>query len=118
MQVGSEIVYLIAGEQATIDCELGKILRSTLPPAGNIKGWFDRRFVFDDVQLSEVLPILEHAYDVQIELENKVLEKCRLRTHFEDEPIEHVMEVIAETFSLQLTFKNGRYSLDGTGCGQ
>jgi len=118
VQSGTEIIYLVAGEQVSIDCQSGTLKRSTLPPSGNIKGWFDRRFVFDDVPLSEVLPVLEKAYHVSIELKNQELGKCRLHTHFNDESIEQIMVVIAETFSLQIENKNGRYLLDGAPCGQ
>lgn len=113
---GGEVIYLTMGEQASIDCVTGTILRSKLPVSGNVKGWFDRRFVFDDVPLSEVLPILEKAYDVRIELKNKDLGKCRLTTRFPDVSLEQAIAVIAETFSLQVENIQGRYLLNGAGC--
>jgi ferric-dicitrate binding protein FerR (iron transport regulator) len=113
---GGEVIYLTVGEQASIDCVSGAILRSKLPPSGNVKGWFDRRFVFDDVPLSEVLPILEKAYDARIELKNKELGKCRLTTRFPDISLEQAIAVIAETFSLQVENNQGRYLLNGAGC--
>ncbi|MDO8368526.1 MAG: FecR domain-containing protein [Saprospiraceae bacterium] len=117
VQIGRQIEFLNAGEQATIDCSSGEILRSQLLPSGNVKAWFDRRFVFDDVPLSEVIPILEKTYNVQIELKNKDLGTCRLHTRFNNESIERIMSLIAETFSLQIESNNGRFSLDGAGCG-
>lgn len=116
VQIGSQIIFLNAGEQASIDCSSGQILRSNLPPSGNVKAWFDRHFVFDDVPLSEVIPILERAYNVRIELKNKDLGNCRLRTRFNDESISRVLSLIAETFSLKIDSDNGRYLLDGAGC--
>jgi transmembrane sensor len=118
VQSGSEIVYLNAGEQASIDCSSGQIQQRKLAPSSNVKGWVDRRFVFDDVPLSEVIPILEDAYHVHIELKNKNLANCRLHTRFNDETIERVMELIAETFSIQIENNNGHYLLNGNGCGQ
>lgn len=118
VQSGGETIYLLAGEQVSIDCQSGRLQRSTLPASGNISGWIDRRFVFDDVPLSEVLPLLQKSYGVRIELKNKELGKCRLHTHFNDESIEQVVSVIAETFSLQIENKNGRYFLDGPACNQ
>jgi len=116
VQIGTQIIFLNAGEQASIDCSNGAILRSSLPPAGNVKAWFDRRFIFDDVPLSEVIPILEKAYDVQIELKNKNLGNCRLHSRFNNEPISRVLSLIAETFSLKIESNNSRYLLDGLGC--
>lgn len=116
VQIGTQIIYLNAGEQATIDCSNGEILRSSLPPAGNVKAWFDRRFIFDDVPLSEVIPILEKAYNVQIELKNKNLGNCRLHSRFNNEPISRVLSLISETFSLKIESNNSHYLLDGPGC--
>lgn len=114
---GNETVFLTMGEQASIDCQSGIITRSVLPSGGNVKGWLDRRFVFDDVPLAEVLPIISNAYGVSIELQNPKLGACRLHTRFNDEPIERVLELIAETFSLQIENRNGRFYLNGAGCG-
>ncbi|MBK6996842.1 MAG: FecR domain-containing protein [Lewinellaceae bacterium] len=116
VQIGPQIIFLNGGEQATIDCSNEQIIRSKLPPSGNVKAWLDRRFVFDDVPLSEVIPILEKAYNVQIELINKDLGNCRLHAPFNDESIERVLGLIAETFSLKVTSNNGRFLLDGAGC--
>jgi len=116
VQIGRQIIFLNAGEQATIDCSNEQIIRSKLLPSGNVKAWFDRKFVFDDVPLSEVIPILENAYNVKIELKNKDLGNCRLHAPFNNEPIERVLDLIAETFSLKVTSSSGIYLLDGAGC--
>ena len=116
VQIGRQIIFLNAGEQATVDCSNEQIVRSSLLPSGNIKAWLDRRFVFDDVPLSEVIPILEKVYNVQIELQNKDLGNCRLHAPFNDESIERVLGLIAETFSLKVTSNNGHFLLEGAGC--
>lgn len=118
VQRGSQVIFLGAGEQAVIDCNSGQITRSTVTQTSNIKGWIDHRFVFDDVPLSEVVAILSKAYDVPIELNNKALGDCRLRARFNDEPIDRIINVIAETFSLEITHESDRYMLNGAGCGQ
>ncbi|MBL7828858.1 MAG: FecR domain-containing protein [Saprospiraceae bacterium] len=117
VQSGSKVIYLTAGEQATIDCFTNEITLSQVPKSGNVKGWLDRRFVFDDVPLSEVIPIINDAYGVRIELKNPALGECRLHTRFNDEPIQRIIELIADTFSLKIEARNGRIILDGTGCG-
>jgi transmembrane sensor len=116
VQSGDQVVYLSMGEEASIDCGSGVISRQKLEPVSHVKGWFDRRFVFDDVPLSEVLPIIEKAYYTRIELKNNTLGNCRLRTRFNDESLDRVLELIAETFNLTIENANGRYLLDGAGC--
>jgi ferric-dicitrate binding protein FerR (iron transport regulator) len=118
VQSGDQVLYLTVGDQATIDCVTGLISRKALQQASNMKGWIDRRFVFDDVPLSEVIPILENVYQVQIALKNKELGNCLLHARFNDEPIEQVLDVIKQTFSLQIENNNGRYQVDGAGCGK
>lgn len=117
VQSGSQIIFLTAGQQAVIDCGSGQILQTTLPKTTNVKGWFDRRFVFDDVPLSDVIPILEKSYGVHIVLKNKDLGNCRLHTRFTDQPLNDVMNVIKETFSLKIETQSDGYILDGEGCG-
>jgi ferric-dicitrate binding protein FerR (iron transport regulator) len=118
VQSGSQVVYLLAGEQAKIDCVSGQITRKNILATENIKGWFERRFVFDDVPLADVIAMLEDAYGVKISLKNPELGKCLLRTRFNNEPIERVILVIAETFSLKISNVNGQFQLDGSACGQ
>ncbi|MDX1910796.1 MAG: FecR domain-containing protein [Saprospiraceae bacterium] len=118
VQVGGQTFYLAAGEQAVIDCQGGQVQRSALRPSGNVSAWANRLFVFDETPLSQVIPLLESTYGVRIRLSDKVLENCRLHTRFNDEAIENIMLVIAETFSLKLNVINGDYYLEGQGCGE
>lgn len=120
VESGGQVVFLAAGEQAVIDCGSNKILKYGVAPpnsTANIKGWVDHRFVFDDVPLAEVVAVLQKAYDTKITLENPALAQCRLRARFNDEPIDRVMQLIAETFSLTLKQHEGGYRLDGQSCG-
>lgn len=117
VQSGQQTEYLSAGEQGRIDCQSGKFARTQTKPSGNESAWANHRFNFEDVPLSEVIPMLEKHYKVQINLPNKELEQCRLYVHFNNEPIERIILVIAETFSLKVKNVNGQYYLEGEGCG-
>jgi ferric-dicitrate binding protein FerR (iron transport regulator) len=116
VQNGGQTIYLVAGEQAVIDCQNGLIERKQLSPSGNVSAWANHQFVFDDVPLSEVIPILEKAYNARINLSNKELEKCRLHIRFNNEPIDRIIFLLAETFSLEIKSVNGQFYLDGPGC--
>lgn len=118
VQVGGQTFYLTTGEELVIDCRSGHVQRAPLQPSGNVSAWANRLFVFDETPLSEVIPLLESTYGVRIRLSDKVLETCRLHTRFNDEAIENIMLVIAETFSLKLNVINGDYYLEGQGCGE
>jgi transmembrane sensor len=116
VQSGTQTEFLIAGEQARIDQRNGKFERTQTKPSGNISAWANRQFVFDDVPLSEVVPMLEKNYQVKINLVNQDLANCRLQSRFNNEPIERIIVVIAETFSLEIQHRNGQYFLDGPSC--
>lgn len=109
-------VYLVAGESAIFDRKTGQISIQKMSPGSPADGWFSRRFDFDGTPLSEVLPVLEKAYNVRISLKNNELRGCKLRTRFSNEPIEQVIEVLAETFSLTVERVEGGYILNGAGC--
>ncbi|MBL7807103.1 MAG: FecR domain-containing protein [Saprospiraceae bacterium] len=107
---------LLAGDQAIIDIHTGLIEVRQTTPAENVTAWASRKFAFEDTPLSKVIPELEKVYQVKINLSNPVLEQCRLHVRFDQESIEHIMLVIAETFSLKLRVINGQYYLEGDAC--
>lgn len=116
VRMGRQTELLLAGEQASIDGQSGQITKKQQKPSSNVSAWANRRFVFDETPLSEVIPLLEKTYQVKINLANKDLARCRLHVRFNNEPIERILLVIAETFSLELKTSNGQYTLDGPGC--
>lgn len=116
VQSGKQVEYLIAGEQARINQKSGNFIRSQTKPSENVSAWVNRQFAFDDAPLSEVIPILEKNYHTKINLVNKDLSFCRLHVRFNDESIDRVIALIAETFSLEVKTLDGVYFLDGAGC--
>jgi ferric-dicitrate binding protein FerR (iron transport regulator) len=82
----------------------------------NETAWSDRRLIFDNLPLSQVIPVLEKTYQVSIVLKNKELGNCRLYSRYQDEPLERILDIIAETFSATIVVKNGVYELSGGQC--
>lgn len=115
---GQTIDVLRAGEQALVDIQTGRLRRQPLRPSDNVSAWANRRLVFDDLPLSEVLPMLEKTYGVRITLGNPSLAQCRLQARFNNEPIDRILLVISETFSLELSHADGHYQFNGTDCGE
>jgi transmembrane sensor len=113
---GDKTIDLTVGEQAIFDEKTGQFLTTKMAEKTAANDWFDRRFDFDEIPLSEVIPVLEHAYNVRISLINKELGNCKLRTRFSNEPIERILEVLSETFSLTISKRDSGYYLDGVGC--
>ncbi len=59
---------------------------------------------------------LKNMYKVDIRLENPALENCTITSEFENESIELVLEIIAETLGLTFEKKDNYYQLNGKGC--
>ncbi|MCB0795902.1 MAG: FecR domain-containing protein [Flavobacteriales bacterium] len=79
--------------------------------------WADRLVQFHEAPMSEVLATLRGVYPVEMRLASPSMGRCRLTATFDDEPIELVLEVIAETFGWTLSSDaSGAYILDGEGC--
>jgi ferric-dicitrate binding protein FerR (iron transport regulator) len=119
LRSGSQQVLLTAGQQATFDRRTGQISAISTLDNPTVATWRDGRFNFEDTPLSEVVAQLEQAYGVRIVLKNNVLEKCRVQSRYKnDEPLERILELLCDTFSLTYEQRDGVYYLDGPGCGE
>lgn len=111
---GRDTLVLTAGQHARYDRRGHRLERRTAPP---MEAWGDRILQFEDASLGEVVLRLEQLFAVRIELGNARLARCRLTATFEQEPIERILEVIAETYGLTVTrAKDNSYVLQGDGC--
>ncbi|MBK9026247.1 MAG: DUF4974 domain-containing protein [Saprospiraceae bacterium] len=68
----------------------------------NISAYSDKVFVFENAELGTVINVLNDVYDVQLGLANMDLKSCRITVTFEDEPIDDIAFVIAETLGLEI----------------
>ncbi|NQV02099.1 MAG: FecR domain-containing protein [Bacteroidia bacterium] len=80
--------------------------------------WLNQTLEFRQTPLSEVIQLLRNCYHVQIQLSNEEISSCRLTASFSAEPIELILQVIADTFSFELEQSNGTYLLTGNDCGE
>jgi len=111
---GTDSVVLVAGGYARYNKAAHLLERLAAPPA---EVWGDRIIQFQDAPMPEVLEQLQRLFSVKVRLGNDGLAKCQLTATFEDEPIDYILRVIADTYTLKLTEETpGSYVLDGTGC--
>lgn len=111
---GPDTVVLRAGEQARYDRVDHQLQRMANGP---LEHWGDRLLQFDQAPLPVVVAELQRRYGVKVELGNGPMAACRLTATFEDEPVETVLQVIADTFGLRVVhLAPGRYRLEGDGC--
>ncbi|MBL7963361.1 MAG: FecR domain-containing protein [Flavobacteriales bacterium] len=105
---------LTAGQHAIYDRTRHVLERRAAPPA---EVWGVRVLQFENAPLSLVVAQLQRIYGVQVAFSDESIGRCRLTTEFDDEPVETVLRIIAETFGLELLKESEqRYMLSGDGC--
>ena len=80
--------------------------------------WLNQELIFDGIELEKVSRILESVYDVKISFTDEETKKCLLTVNFQNANINHIMEVIAVTFELDLEHSNNNYTLKGISCAE
>jgi ferric-dicitrate binding protein FerR (iron transport regulator) len=113
METGPDTLTLTAGQHARYRRSRHLLERAPAPPA---EAWGWRILHFDRAPLDEVARQLERSYKVRLTFASASIARCALTAEFDDEPIEVILGVIADTFSLTLTRDGDRYVLNGEGC--
>ena len=74
-------------------------------------------FAFHSTDLRSVVERINEVYDSKISLDNDKIGNCRLTVSFNNEELNTIVDVIAETFALQVERKSQKeIILKGTGC--
>lgn len=113
----SASVILTAGMKGALPMDSEKPVVDLEQPPDDLF-WMNKTLDFRQIQLSEVIEILRRNYHVQIQLSGEGIFSCRLTATFSGEPIELILQVISDTFSLTLEKNNGIYRLTGNDCGE
>ena len=78
--------------------------------------WIKHSLDFKRTSLSEVFKLLEQYYAVKISVSDNGILNCRLTAMFTGDPVNRIMNVIAESFGMKLSVKDNAYFLSGNGC--
>jgi transmembrane sensor len=81
----------------------------------NVISYKTKSFSFEEEDLAEVVKTLNEVYQKTIVID-KNLYACKLTVSFEDEDVEEIAAVIAETLSLKLRTTDTTIELLGNGC--
>ena len=102
-------IFLTAGEKGFINKKTGEALIDSISkPKEQINEifWLNKKLIFDDTKLIDVVKVLEKKYKVNIEIIDKELFDKILNTSFENETIEQVLEIISLTFNIKYSKEN------------
>ncbi len=75
------------------------------------KYYRDKTFVCDHTPLWKVVQVLNEAYDVDIVIESKEKKQLPLTTTFHNEPLDRVLNIIAQTLDVTVVHENSRIIL-------
>ena len=71
----------------------------------------NRSFICDATPLWKLVQVLNEAYDADIVIANKNLSSLPISTTFNNEPLDKILAVISETFTITVEKKDGRVLL-------
>ncbi len=107
---------LVKGEKATYNKHTKSFVKlvSSTNKAPNQR--ISRQFNFENTPLSEVIDELNAAYNCHIRLANPDIGACRLSVTFNNEELEVLLSVIAETLNLNINQQDTTILLQGEAC--
>lgn len=111
----SDSVFLTAGSNAIFSSE-AKAKIAINHPDNNVWSYATRRLVFKDTPIETVIGDLQRVYPCTISIANKEIGNCKLTATFENDSVDKIINLIAETLSLGVKKNGDVFVLAGEGC--
>ena len=103
-------VFLTPGEKGTLFVE-NNLLEKSVNTDPNFLSWKTQDLIFNKVPLNEVVRCLEKTYHIEIDITEPELNDLLYEGHFDQKPVDFVLDVIRLTFNLELSVENDQYLL-------
>lgn len=84
----------------------------------NELAWKDKRLVFADMTLKEMVPVLEKYFKIRVVIEQESILNCHFTGEFEQPKLDEVLNMLARTLQLEWKKTDNTYSISGRGCAQ
>ncbi len=110
MYAENKEVFLNTGEKGTLFTS-NHILKKSVNANPNFIAWKTHDLIFNKVSLQEVIRCLEEVYHIDIIVTEPGLNDLIYEGHFDQKPIDFVLDVIRLTFNLELSVENEHYTL-------
>lgn len=108
-------VVLVRGEKAVFNKTQNE-LKALVSKDINFKAWVNRRIVFEDTPMSDVVKIINEVYQANILLEGAELKNCPITTQFDDQSLETILSVLSSTLDLKIERRGEQIIISGEGC--
>jgi ferric-dicitrate binding protein FerR (iron transport regulator) len=113
--VTKKLVILHKDEKINYIAQSGEMEKS-LNPDPNFLFWKTHKLIFNETILANVFSTLEKAYNIKIEVQNPVINQCKLTATYENLNANEVMQMIDLTFGLKTINSNNFFTIIGTNC--
>lgn len=110
-------VILEKGQKGELLAHTATIIKSEVEEQKEVKQGKKLSFEFEKVSLGEVVEKLNQTFGKKISFSNQKIKDCKLTASFQDEELENIINVIAETFGLKVDTQKDLIILSGEGCG-
>ncbi|TNE58012.1 MAG: DUF4974 domain-containing protein [Bacteroidetes bacterium] len=114
VSLGGTTLLLTAGERAVYTINTATLTR--MAPEQGQPAEKNRIFRFDATPLHMVVEQISRVYGVDITIQNEALNNCPLTAQYNNLPLERLLDLVAETFSIELEKAGDVYVLRGEGC--
>jgi transmembrane sensor len=111
----SDSIHLVAGETAEYNMDTRSLVKGVNDDM-NIAAYKDKIFIFDNTELKVIVKLLNDVYGSNIVLENNEAGDCRLTASFNNESLDAIIDIIAETLHLQVERNATEILLKGNAC--
>lgn len=109
----NEGIFIQAGDKGIYNKQTRTFVKEQADT--NVISYATKLFVFEETDLLSVVEQLNAIYDKKITL-GKNLERCRVTVNFQNEEIETIAEILAETLNLRISTTATEIMLEGEGC--
>ena len=83
----------------------------------NYLSWKTKVLSFNKAKLDHVFEVLEETYLLDIDVSNSTINDCRLSAKYDNQSIESIMEIMSETFNLNMErISSDSYKISSDGC--
>ncbi|GAB3919679.1 FecR family protein [Larkinella terrae] len=108
-------ITLIKDEQAAFNAVKDTIIKASKFDV-NAMAFQTGRLVFEKEPLSSVIKTLNEVYHADIHLANEQIANCLVTSTFENDNLDHVLNITADAMSLRILRNGNRVTLDGKKC--
>jgi transmembrane sensor len=107
-------VILTPGLKGTADTHAGTVQQAALSNE-NYLAWKNKKLLFNDLTIAEIIPALEHYFSVRIDADDAVL-SCHFTGNFNDPQLIEVLQVLSLSTGIEYRANHNMVSLTGNGC--